>query len=130
MRQAIRAVKNKEMGPLKADKSFNVPRSTLKDYVKTYDTDIEKPPFNPDVFTESVSSCQCKRSGSCQLVSPGDTVPSTYHRGTGDSVLFAAEEVSGQRRGRPARAETHTEVGNCLAGGNNLQRTTGFEKEK
>jgi hypothetical protein len=42
MRQAVKAVKKKEMGPLKTAKAFNVPRSTLKDYVKTKDTDIEK----------------------------------------------------------------------------------------
>jgi hypothetical protein len=63
MRQAIGAVKKKEMGLLTAAKACNVPRSTLKDYVKTNDTDIEKLPFNPDIFTESDFSCQCKRSG-------------------------------------------------------------------
>jgi hypothetical protein len=42
MRQAVKAVKKKEMGLVKAAKASNVPRSTLKDYVKTKYTDIEK----------------------------------------------------------------------------------------
>jgi hypothetical protein len=53
MRQAIGAVMKEEMGPLKAAKAFNVPRSTLTDYVKTNDTDIEKLLFNPSIFTGS-----------------------------------------------------------------------------
>jgi hypothetical protein len=34
MIRAVEAVLNKEMGLLKASKTFNVPRSTIKDYVK------------------------------------------------------------------------------------------------
>jgi hypothetical protein len=34
MKRAVEAILNKEMGQLKASKSFNVPRSTIKDYVK------------------------------------------------------------------------------------------------
>jgi hypothetical protein len=35
MKRAVEAVLNKEMVLLKASKTFNVPRSTIKDYVKS-----------------------------------------------------------------------------------------------
>jgi hypothetical protein len=90
MRQAIGAVKKKEMGLLKATKAFNVPRSTLTDYVKTNDTDIEKLPFNSDIFKESdfLANARDQEAASEEdninqgpLVSPDDIVPSTSHRG-------------------------------------------------
>lgn len=42
MKSAVIAVKNKEMGLLKASKTYGVPRSTLKDYVKKPLEDIQK----------------------------------------------------------------------------------------
>lgn len=42
MREAVLAVKRKEMGLLKASKTFNVPRSTIKDYVKKTEEELEK----------------------------------------------------------------------------------------
>jgi hypothetical protein len=39
---AVNAVRRNYMGLNKADKSFNVPRSTLKDYVKKGEHDVEK----------------------------------------------------------------------------------------
>jgi hypothetical protein len=83
-RQAIRAVKKKKMGLLKAAKAFNVPRSTLTDYVKTNVTDIEKLPFNPDILTESdfLANERDQETASEEdsinqgpLVSPGDIMP-------------------------------------------------------
>ncbi|KAK9719307.1 CENP-B N-terminal DNA-binding domain [Popillia japonica] len=42
MKLAIRAVREKEMGYLKALKVFDVPKSTLKDYVKQFDKTPEQ----------------------------------------------------------------------------------------
>jgi hypothetical protein len=99
VRQAIRAVKKKEVGLLKAVKGFNVPRSTLIDYVKTNDTDIEKLLYSPDIFKQSdfLANARDQEAASEEdninqgpLVSPGDIVPvprinepvpSTSHRG-------------------------------------------------
>lgn len=41
MKKAVEAVRAKEMGYKKAVKLFNVPRATLKDYVKKADKSIE-----------------------------------------------------------------------------------------
>jgi hypothetical protein len=41
MVRAVKAVRDKEMGLLKASKMFNVPRETLKDYVKSRGKEVE-----------------------------------------------------------------------------------------
>lgn len=66
MKEAVVAVKNKEMGLLKASKTFNVPRSTLKDYVKKPMEEIEtrlcvplgrKPILPPDLEQQLLEYC-------------------------------------------------------------------------
>lgn len=66
MRKAVNSVKNKEMGLLKASKIYNVPRSTLKDYVKKDSSDLEnvinvplgrKPVLAPDIEGQLVNYC-------------------------------------------------------------------------
>lgn len=42
MKKAVTAVREKKMGFLKASKSFNVPKSTLEDYVKNKEKDVEE----------------------------------------------------------------------------------------
>lgn len=42
MREAVLAVKRKEMGLLKASQTIYVPRSTIKDYVKKTEEELEK----------------------------------------------------------------------------------------
>lgn len=65
MKNAYLAVKNKEMGYLKASKTFGVPKSTLEDYVKS-NTNIDellqgklgrKPTFHPEIEEELVNYC-------------------------------------------------------------------------
>jgi hypothetical protein len=41
MVRAVKAVRDKEMGLLKASKMFNVPRATLKDYVNSRGKEVE-----------------------------------------------------------------------------------------
>lgn len=66
MKEAVTAVKNKEMGLLKASKIFDVPRSTLKDYVKKPVEDIQelievplgrKPILSKELEDELVDYC-------------------------------------------------------------------------
>ncbi|CAG9562347.1 unnamed protein product [Danaus chrysippus] len=66
MKQAIEAVRTKKMGYKKAVKLFNVPRATLKDYVKKSDKPIEdivsgkmgrKPVLSPALEEELVNYC-------------------------------------------------------------------------
>ena len=66
MIEAVIAVKNKEMGLLKASKIFQVPRSTLKDYVKKPEDELQKlldvplgrrPVLPPDVEDQLVEYC-------------------------------------------------------------------------
>lgn len=66
MKQAVLAVKNKEIGLLKASKTFEVPRSTLKDYVKKPIEEIQtlldvplgrKPILSPQLEDELLEYC-------------------------------------------------------------------------
>lgn len=66
MKEAVTAVKKKEMGLLKASKAFNVPRSTLKDYVKKHEDELQtlldvplgrRPVLSLDVEKQLVEYC-------------------------------------------------------------------------
>jgi hypothetical protein len=63
MKRVAEAVLNKEMGLLRASKTFNVPRSTIKDYVKingrnTVEASVGRKPVLPtEVEEELVLYC-------------------------------------------------------------------------
>lgn len=66
MKEAVIAVKNKEMVLLKSSKAFQVPRSTLKDYIKKPEDELQKlldvplgrrPILSPDIEDQLVAYC-------------------------------------------------------------------------